>query len=121
MMFTTVAISNPSSPAFLDSFGTADDTTTDSKLEVYLSSAPERSFRNWGKEGKVLSSRQEDGNEDEYDKQWSQGSVKALWPGIIEISADAHPWVGRVLSLVSGRIPQASGPGQGYKLAALGK
>ncbi|KAI0307404.1 FAD dependent oxidoreductase [Multifurca ochricompacta] len=35
---------------------------------------------------------------------WHTGRVKALWTGILGVSADMQPWVGRVPSAISGRV-----------------
>ncbi len=42
------------------------------------------------------------------DDRWFEGRVKALWSGIIGISADRIPWVGRVPPKLAGR--QAPSP-----------
>lgn len=49
---------------------------------------------NWGAEKTT---------ENKDDGKWSSGRVKALWSGIIGISADGLPWVGRVSEKIAGR------------------
>ncbi|KAJ7160588.1 nucleotide-binding domain-containing protein [Mycena crocata] len=44
------------------------------------------------------------------DDGWGRGRMKAVWTGIIGISADGQPWVGRVPERISGRTE----PGRGY-------
>ncbi len=57
--------------------------------------------KSWGSEGMTKS-------EGKGDDRWFEGRVKALWSGIIGISADRIPWVGRVPPKLAGR--QAPSP-----------
>ncbi|THH27943.1 hypothetical protein EUX98_g6242 [Antrodiella citrinella] len=51
---------------------------------------------NWGRE---LNSSTGSGD----DVQWAEGRAKAFWSGVLGISADGHPWVGRLPRKISGR------------------
>lgn len=61
--------------------------------------------KNWGAEGMAEGNGNGNGNGDD---RWFEGRVKALWSGIIGISADRIPWVGRVPPKLAGR--QAPSP-----------
>ncbi|KAG9314934.1 FAD dependent oxidoreductase [Chiua virens] len=50
---------------------------------------------NWGREGQPL--------EGGVSNEWAKGRVKATWSGILGISADLTPWVGRLAPVISGR------------------
>jgi glycine/D-amino acid oxidase-like deaminating enzyme len=50
---------------------------------------------NWGAESADVAK--------EENSAWEEGRVKAVWTGIIGISVDQQPWVGRVPSVISGR------------------
>lgn len=87
-----------------EAMGNTDDTTYSKRVGAHLSGVLPRYFGedNWGKEGVPL---QGEGAEE-----WAKGRVKALWSGILGISVDLLPWVGRVPRAVSGRNepPQSS-------------
>ncbi|KAF8555922.1 DAO-domain-containing protein [Imleria badia] len=40
---------------------------------------------------------------------WTPGRVKALWSGVLSVSVDEFPWVGRIPSAISGRRSPAPG------------
>ncbi|KAG1775000.1 FAD dependent oxidoreductase [Suillus placidus] len=79
-----------------EAMGNTDDTTYSTRIGAQLSGVLPRYFgeNNWGREGVPL-----EGSEGE----WAEGRVKALWSGILGISADLIPWVGRLPRVVSGR------------------
>lgn len=81
-----------------EAMGNTDDTTYSKRIGAHLSGVLPRYFGedNWGKEGVPLG--QGDSAED-----WAEGRVKALWSGILGISVDLLPWVGRLPHAVSGR------------------
>ncbi|KAF9235862.1 FAD dependent oxidoreductase-domain-containing protein [Melanogaster broomeanus] len=57
---------------------------------------------NWGAEAEAefVGDRDADGHER---SPWAAGRIKALWSGVLGISADEFPWVGRVTPTISGR------------------
>ncbi|OJT12873.1 hypothetical protein TRAPUB_10570 [Trametes pubescens] len=75
----------------LPEIGIADDGVVNHASQSYLAGALPQYFgaRNWGGEAEVLD-RGEGG------VQWGGGRTKAQWSGILGISADLLPWVGRV-------------------------
>jgi glycine/D-amino acid oxidase-like deaminating enzyme len=81
----------------LSEVGVADDSWYDLGIASYIQGAlPEYFGRaNWGAESAAVT-----GGEG---VAWDAGRVKALWTGILGISADWQPWVGRVPSIISGR------------------
>ncbi|KAJ7159656.1 nucleotide-binding domain-containing protein [Mycena filopes] len=100
--------------ALLDNIGVTDDSEADSDFAVtaYLGGALERYFApGWGAEG----SNREEGEEGG----WRAGRMKAVWAGILGLSADGQPWVGRVPGAVSGRAEPKPTPA-GVKVAHLG-
>lgn len=81
-----------------DNIGIADDSKTQSHAEAYLAGSLERYFaEQWGSEGV------ETAQEAQADTKWKKGRIKAVWSGIIGMSADMLPWVGRVPKIASGR------------------
>ncbi|KIY63084.1 FAD dependent oxidoreductase [Cylindrobasidium torrendii FP15055 ss-10] len=81
------------SPSFMDAIGATDDSVTRFPDRVYLGGAlPEYFGRHWGAEGR---------GEEEEDCQL--GRMKMVWSGILGISADRMPWVGRLPAKLSGR------------------
>lgn len=83
--------------ALFDNVGVVDDSTSEFEVEAYLGGVLERYFSGWGQEGNDADSM------DAPDKLWGKGRMKALWTGIMGMSADLQPWVGRVPPKVSGR------------------
>lgn len=98
---------------FFKEIGIADDSEYCKQLITHLSGSLPVYFghRNWGAE-----SVPDDELEDE---EWNQGRVKSMWSGIISISADALPWVGRIPTKLSGRKspPASSTPQAQTRLA----
>lgn len=83
--------------ALFDNVGVVDDSKSEFEVEAYLGGVLERYFSGWGQEGNDADLA--GGPE----KLWGRGRMKALWTGIMGMSADLQPWVGRVPSKVSGR------------------
>ncbi|KAG1740795.1 FAD dependent oxidoreductase [Suillus paluster] len=81
-----------------EAMGNTDDTSYSKRIGAHLSGVLPQYFGedNWGKES-VLMDEGEDAGE------WAEGRVKALWSGILGISVDLIPWVGRLPRVVSGR------------------
>ncbi|KAH9476985.1 hypothetical protein JR316_0010901 [Psilocybe cubensis] len=100
-----------SESALLNVVGVTDDSHPDFAVEAYLSgSLPMYFGRHWGEEGSEADDIEAGKTED---VQWGKGRVKAVWSGLVGLSADANPWVGRVPPSVSGRrepAPQPSRP-----------
>lgn len=93
-----------SEDVLIENLGISDDSGTQFQIESYLAGSLQRYFgKHWGAEGVE--------DQDEGEGKWDKGRVKALWSGIIAISSDMLPWVGRVPKMVSGRnepAPRAS-------------
>jgi len=81
--------------------GVADDSEYHLGIASHVQGALPEYFgrRNWGAESVNVSREVEDEN-----SPWGQGRVKAVWTGILGFSADLQPWVGRVPSVISGRV-----------------
>jgi len=79
-----------------EAMGNTDDTTYSTRTGAHLSGVLPRYFGedNWGREGVPM-----EGGEGE----WAEGRVKALWSGILGVSVDWTPWVGRLPRVISGR------------------
>ena len=86
----------------LSEFGVADDGGHHLGIASHIQGALPEYFglENWGSESVDASREVKEEN-----SAWSQGRVKAVWTGILGISADFLPWVGRVPSVISGRTP----------------
>ena len=84
----------------LSEFAVADDSVYHLGIASHVQGALPVYFghRNWGAEG-VDGAREVE----EENSPWGQGRVKAVWTGILSISVDMRPWVGRVSSVISGR------------------
>jgi glycine/D-amino acid oxidase-like deaminating enzyme len=83
---------------YIDNVGISDDSDHQFQVEAYLSGSLERYFaQGWGAEGV------ETENEANSNLKWGRGRVKAVWSGIIGLSADMMPWVGRIPKVASGR------------------
>lgn len=93
-----------SEDVLFENLGISDDSGTQFQIEAYLAGSLQRYFgEHWGAEGVEIQEEAESG--------WEKGRVKALWSGIIALSSDTLPWVGRVPKIVSGRnepAPRAS-------------
>ena len=82
---------------FLKEIGITDDGKYCKQLVTHLSGSLPVYFghRNWGAECVPNEKFEREG--------WFQGRVKSIWSGIISISADGLPWVGRLPAKLSGR------------------
>lgn len=80
--------------ATLDEVGTSDDAAMGRNIAAHLSGALPVLFgeANWGKEATPVE-----------DPHWFPSRVKAVWSGIIGMSADEVPWVGRIPTKLAGR------------------
>ncbi|KAJ3837359.1 FAD dependent oxidoreductase-domain-containing protein [Lentinula raphanica] len=85
------------SKVFLAQVGNVDDTQSISELSTYLSQTlPVHFEENWGDNSELS-----DENDESH---WGKGRTKASWSGLIGLSADGNPWVGRVpAELADGR------------------
>jgi glycine/D-amino acid oxidase-like deaminating enzyme len=91
-----------SEAAILDNIGIADDSQSDFDVEAYLGGALERYFAlGWGEEAAESTNGTAKAND--ADSCWPAGRMKAAWSGIMGLSADEQPWVGRVPRFVSKR------------------
>ncbi|KAI8983275.1 nucleotide-binding domain-containing protein [Trametes punicea] len=97
----------------LPEIGIADDGLVNHTSQSYLAGALPQYFglENWGAE---VAAREEgnarrDGDGDgDGGVRWGAGRTKAQWSGILGISADMLPWVGRIPKKLSGRTPPKS-------------
>ncbi|KAI0039488.1 hypothetical protein FA95DRAFT_1684269 [Auriscalpium vulgare] len=91
----------------LPEVGCADDAGMNMGIASHIGGAlPEYFGRaNWGAED--VQDRDEGG-----DLGWDEGRVMAVWTGVLGISADDLPWVGRIPSKISGRANGAGVEGE---------
>ncbi|KIK81486.1 hypothetical protein PAXRUDRAFT_754602 [Paxillus rubicundulus Ve08.2h10] len=82
-------------------------------LPVYFGAA------NWGAEGVAVEDADTPAG-DHGQSPWAAGRVKALWSGVLSVSVDEFPWVGRVPPALSGRLPPR-GLKQSQRMAASGE
>lgn len=87
----------------LEYVGIVDDAGSEFEIQAYLGGALERYFTGWGKESTPVD------EPDAGNGTWGQGRTKAMWTGIMGLSADGFPWVGRVPMKVSGRTEPVVG------------
>lgn len=80
----------------------ADDSAVNHVGQSYLAGALPQYFgmRNWGEDAAPSPVSPTD------EPEWGRGRTKAQWSGILGISADMLPWVGRLPEKVSGRALQ---------------
>ncbi len=94
--------------ALTTDIGLADDSDFNVTVASHLAGSLPLHFgpENWGEETPYVP--QDEGDE----VQWERGRTKAQWGGILGLSADGKPWVGRLPSKVSGRSepPRTSTP-----------
>lgn len=90
------------SPSVLTDIACADDTTFSLPVASHLAGALPLYFgsEHWGREKTPEDEPVRDG---ERTVSWAPGRTKAQWGGILGISADGLPWVGRLPSKISGR------------------
>ncbi|KAI0089885.1 FAD dependent oxidoreductase [Irpex rosettiformis] len=90
-------------------FGFSDDSAFSISVASHLAGALPLYFgsKSWGKEKEPVR-----GDESREGVEWGQGRTKAQWSGILGISADGLPWVGRLPEKISGRKqpPPTSAP-----------
>ncbi|RPD70826.1 FAD dependent oxidoreductase [Lentinus tigrinus ALCF2SS1-7] len=105
----------------LPEIGISDDSVVNHAGQSYLAGALPQFFglRNWGEDAKPdAQSVTGEG------LPWGEGRTKAQWSGILGISADMLPWVGRLPAKVSGRAPPKPGgtpTGEKTQTAAAGE
>ncbi|KAM5542144.1 hypothetical protein V8D89_004017 [Ganoderma adspersum] len=94
----------------LPEIGIADDSKVNHAGQSYLAGALPQYFgmRNWGRDAAAPESGDGDSDGDgeregKHKGLWGLGRTKAQWSGILGISADMLPWVGRLPEKVSGR------------------
>jgi hypothetical protein len=82
----------------LEEIGAADDGDYNVTIGAHLGGALPVYFGEdkWGAEGG-------EGEEEDEGGRWHAGRVKAFWSGVLGISADGQPWVGRLPAKVAGR------------------
>lgn len=83
--------------ALFENIGNVDDERSELEVGAYLGGVLERYFSPWGKEGDSEDTSQPPSGS------WGEGRMKALWTGIMGISADLKPWIGRVPTSISKR------------------
>jgi glycine/D-amino acid oxidase-like deaminating enzyme len=85
--------------------GNLDEATVDPQMESYLAGALPVYFgdSNWGAEGQPTKADIEGG--------WGEGRIKTVWSGIMGLSSDGPPWVGKLPCSLTPRkvIPEAGG------------
>lgn len=89
--------------------GCFDDSSVSTAIAAHLVGALPLLFGvdNWGKE--TLPHPYTDAEPQE--ERWSEGRMKAMWSGILGISADRVPWVGRIPTKLTGReMPGPTSP-----------
>ncbi|KAJ7765416.1 nucleotide-binding domain-containing protein [Mycena maculata] len=89
---------------FLNEVGVADDRDWSLETGAHLGGALSMYFGGWGAEGRDIEGKSAENLPDNVPAPESEeGRVKKLWTGILGISADGRPWVGRIPAKVSGR------------------
>ncbi|OCH94234.1 FAD dependent oxidoreductase [Obba rivulosa] len=98
----------------LPTIGDADDAVLSFESTAYLAGVLPAYFgARWGREGAPQEGEREEG--------WGEGRLKAAWSGVLGISADGMPWVGRLPEKLAGRkAPRGVGIGTGRKGAEEG-
>ncbi|KAI1790486.1 FAD dependent oxidoreductase [Ganoderma leucocontextum] len=101
----------------LPDIGIADDSVISHVGQSYLAGALPQYFgmRNWGMDASPSPAPGEDGEEGDEEGRWGLGRTKAQWSGILGISADMLPWVGRLPEKVSGRAQPRPKPARDEK------
>lgn len=95
-------------PSFTHNIGITDDCSAVFENEAHLGGALERAFAPyWGGEGHDTDNIP---SVDPGDAQppWGRGRIKAAWSGLLGMSTDLQPWVGRVPYAASGRTEPRS-------------
>ncbi|KAI0825326.1 FAD dependent oxidoreductase [Trametes gibbosa] len=88
----------------LPEIGIADDGSVNHASQSYLAGALPQFFglRNWGAEAEA-GAAEGSGEEGGGQVKWGSGRTKAQWSGILGISSDLVPWVGRIPEKLAGR------------------
>lgn len=81
---------------FIKEVGIADDRSWNLDTGAYLGGALSMYFGGWGAEGRDFIGKRDTEESD-------ASRVKKLWTGILGVSADGQPWVGRLSTKISGR------------------
>lgn len=108
-------------PSFTNNIGIVDDNTAIFENEAHLGGALERAFAPyWGKDGNDST---DEGDAPE--QVWGESRIKAAWSGLLGMSVDLLPWVGRVPRAASGRKEPAAtlsaSTNEGLRLSAPGE
>ncbi|KAL0948910.1 hypothetical protein HGRIS_009019 [Hohenbuehelia grisea] len=77
--------------AVMNHLGFPDDTSVDYASVTHLTGSLPLYFRNWGDENSSTADPQ-----DERLSPQNAGRIKAVWSGVIGVSVDGNPWVGRI-------------------------
>ncbi|KAJ6581543.1 FAD dependent oxidoreductase [Mycena capillaripes] len=86
--------------AVMKEIGVADDRTWSLNTGAALGGALSMYFGGWGAEGRDTEGK----SQFIADEESEEGRVKKLWTGILGMSADSRPWVGRLPTKISGRL-----------------
>ncbi|KAH9891207.1 FAD dependent oxidoreductase [Cubamyces lactineus] len=88
----------------LPEIGIADDSVVNHASQSYLAGALPQYFglQNWGGDVSAPETEEGDGGDG---VRWNPGRTKAQWSGVLGISADLLPWVGRVPAKLTKRSP----------------
>ena len=88
----------------MDDFACADDSKFSLLTAAHVTGNLPLMFglENWGPESEPLLVP-DDSKDQENDVKWAEGRTKAFWSGILAVSADSTPWVGRLPVRLSGR------------------
>jgi glycine/D-amino acid oxidase-like deaminating enzyme len=118
-------------PSFTYNIGIADDRGSIFENEAHLGGALERFFApHWGAEAEdedknSLGDQTSDGRTgdlcEEREQRWGKGRIRAAWSGLLGMSADLQPWVGRVPYAASRRKEPAAAATMDRGLAQPGE
>ncbi|KAI0641091.1 FAD dependent oxidoreductase [Trametes meyenii] len=100
----------------LPELGVADDGAVNHASQSYLAGALPQYFglANWGHDA-VADEEEGAGGSGDADVRWGSGRTKAQWSGILGISVDGLPWVGRLPEKVAGRTAPKPSLGRGLE------
>ncbi|KAJ6591583.1 FAD dependent oxidoreductase, partial [Mycena vulgaris] len=106
--------------AFMNEVGITDDRSWSLDTGAYLSGALSMHFGGWGAEGRDIEGNSADKSTivpSPVGMESDEGRVKKLWSGILSVSADGRPWVGRLPAKISGRPAPRTRPSRKHKSA----
>ena len=84
-------------PSFTNNIGIVDDNSPIFENEAHLGGALERSFTPyWGKDDSESTADELECEGSAPEQVWGESRIKAAWSGLLGMSADLLPWVGRV-------------------------